>query len=94
MKATFKLMWDQPGPFVSLEMVPELVPTRDLHRTGRRVPIQLKNVTDQPITLGAWMLVGQVSAATPVHPEEVKSPENSQQLQKELQHCSENLPSS
>lgn len=73
-------------------MVPELVPTRDLHRTRRKVPIQLKNMTDQPIKLEACMLVGQVSAATPVLLEEVRDSKNSQQLQKEFQHCSDVLP--
>lgn len=103
-KATVKLKWDQPGPFVvletdekartrGLEMVPELVPTRDLYRRRKRVPIRLKNMTDQPIMLRPWMLVGQVSAANPLLPEEVKGEKDGQGLERELQHCAENLPS-
>lgn len=69
----------------------EVVPKQDLHRTGRKVPIQLKNVTDKPIKLGALMLVEQVSAATPVIPEEVKDLKNVRQLQAEFQQCAEVL---
>lgn len=104
MKATMKLRWDQLGPFIvletdekvrekGLEMVPELVPTRDLYRRRRKMPIRLKNVTDQPITLRPRMLVGQVSAANPLHPDKVKGEKDGQGLEKELQHCAENLPS-
>lgn len=72
-------------------MVPKLVPTRDLSRTGKRVPISLRNVIDQPIMLGARMLVGQVSAATPVFPEEIKDSKGGQQLQHVFQRGAEVL---
>lgn len=63
---------DEQARVAGREMAPELVPTSDLLRTGRRVPISLRNVTDQPVKLGARMLVEQVSVATPVFLKKLK----------------------
>lgn len=51
-----KLTWDQPGTAVVLEtdnkaqtVGLEMVPTKNLSRTVKKVPISLQNVTDHPI---------------------------------------------
>lgn len=75
---------DEQAQAYRIEMFPELVPTKDLFRTGKKVPISLRNVTDHPITLGARMLLGRVSAAPLVLPEEVAGKEDCQKMQKKI----------
>ncbi|XP_068118921.1 uncharacterized protein [Hyperolius riggenbachi] len=80
LRAEVRLSWKQPGPYIMLEadrkkgeetglqLVPEVVPTKDLQRTKGRVPVSLRNTTDSPVKLNSQMLLGQVNSATPVSP--------------------------
>lgn len=73
MKATVKLTWSQPCPFVVLEtdaqvgatrveLVLEIVSVKALSRNGGKVLISVQYIRDHPITLGYHMLMGRVSA--------------------------------
>lgn len=103
MKATVKLTWDQPGPFVLLEMntqaeaigvelVPELVSIKALSQNGWKVPISIQNITSHLITIGAHMFLGHVSVTTPLPPVEVARVDEYKQLKSEILPCSEALP--
>lgn len=87
MKATGKLSWDQPGPYVvleadpfeediAIELVPEIVPTRTLLRSGVRMSVSVLNATSQPVSLKPWMLIGKVIAATPVTVDDLVQKDN------------------
>lgn len=62
---------------IGIAIVPELVPTKDLSRTGKKMPISLRNITDHPITLGAKEAFGK---------------EECQRMQTEIQHFFKALP--
>ncbi|XP_040195270.1 LOW QUALITY PROTEIN: uncharacterized protein LOC120928229 [Rana temporaria] len=79
-RASVKLNWSQPGPYVVLEtdprnmmrsgveLVPEIISTRALQRARGRVSVSVCNVSDSPVTLKARMPIGQVATATPLSP--------------------------
>ena len=82
-RASVKLNWSQPGPYVVLEtdprnmkrsgveLVPEIISTRALQRARGRVSVSVCNVSDSPVTLKARMPIGQVATATPLSPTEL-----------------------
>lgn len=54
-----------------IELVPEIVPTRALLRNGGRIPVSVRNIISHLISLKPRMVIGKVSAATPVVEDEV-----------------------
>lgn len=77
LKASVKLSWDRPGPYVMLEssqqdvppcleVIPEVIPLKELQRSHGRVPVSIRNVTDSPVKLRARMKLGQVSPVMPI----------------------------
>lgn len=77
MKATVKLSWYQPGPFVVLEadplteetgieLVPEVVHTRMYLPIGGRILVSVRDTTSQLVCLKSRMVLGKVNVVTPV----------------------------
>lgn len=75
LKATVKLSWNPPGPYVvveadptekevGLELVPEIIPFRALFWSVGRVSVSVWNVTSYAIRLKPWMLIRKVTTAT------------------------------
>lgn len=79
LQATIKLNWKQPGPFIVLEadrqgadagveIISEVVSTKALQRSHKRILVSFRNIMASPVKMPARMLLGQVSSATPVSP--------------------------
>ena len=77
LRASVKLTWSQPGPFLvpepdptghseGVEVIPEVIPLKVLERNRRRVSVSIRNVTTSPVEVPARMLLGRVHQATPV----------------------------
>lgn len=71
LRATVKLTWEQPGPFVmlesdpredhsGLEVIPEVISIKALKKARGRVPVSVRNPTERPIEIPARMLFQQV----------------------------------
>ena len=82
LKASIKLTWRQPGPFIvletdrekedkELEIIPELLSTKALKRSGGKVSVSVRNTTTSPVKVPARVLLGQVNQATPVLPYDI-----------------------
>ncbi|XP_040195295.1 uncharacterized protein LOC120928256 [Rana temporaria] len=82
LRASVKLTWEQPGPFIvletdrkqgnnELEIVPELLPTKLLKRKRGKVSVSVRNTTTSPVKMPARVLLGEVQPATPVPPYEM-----------------------
>lgn len=78
LKASVKLTWKQPGPFIVLEtaqqeedreieIIPEVVPLKALQRNHGKVSVSVHNITTLPVKVPASMLLGQVNTATQLH---------------------------
>ncbi|XP_073455926.1 LOW QUALITY PROTEIN: uncharacterized protein [Aquarana catesbeiana] len=83
MRASVKLSWRRPGPFivletdtqeedVGLEILPKVLSTKALKRSRGRVSVSVRNTTALPVKIPARMLLGQANQATPVSPRDVK----------------------
>lgn len=83
LKASVKLSWRQPSPFIvletdtqeediGLEVIPKVLSTKAFKRSRGRVLVSVQNTTGLPVKIPARMLLGQANQATPVSPCDVK----------------------
>lgn len=80
-RAFVRLTWTQPGPYILLEtcseesrnsgveILPELILTKALHRSQGRITVSMCNVSDAPVTVRGRMSLGQAVSVTPLAPD-------------------------
>ena len=99
LRASVKLTWKQPGPFMVLEsgpseaqkgieVIPEVIPLKALQKSHGKVLVSVRNTATTPVKVPARVLLGQVNPATPVAPSDLKREDGGEITIEEL--CSGN----